>query len=206
MSAKIRNDLDIRQEEMLYENIGKFEAESTMSIMDKTAADRYFQITSGYSRIFELADRRGAIMDMDALGYEPAQIDGFSDDFLMWKTKDEVDTDNSFGFDGWEAVRDFTNNVHTLINNYTVQELQDRANGNYSIIEYGTFDDREVQTAIKNYPQQERAGLDEYRQQVSAIYEYEVANNIPENDRMTKWYDEMNIAVAKPWYKKMTRL
>jgi 5'(3')-deoxyribonucleotidase len=162
MSAKIRNDLDIRQEEMLYENIGKFEAESTMSIMDKTAADRYFQITSGYSRIFELADRRGAIMDMDALGYEPAQIDGFSDDFLMWKTKDEVDTDNSFGFDGWEAVRDFTNNVHTLINNYTVQELQDRANGNYSIIEYGTFDDREVQTAIKNYPQQERAGLDEY--------------------------------------------
>lgn len=201
MSAKIRNDLDIRQEEMLYENIGKFEAESTMSIMDKTAADRYFQITSGYSRIFELADLRGAIMDMDALGYEPAQIDGFSDDFLMWKTKDEVDTDNSFGFDGWEAVRDFTNNVHTLINNYTVQELQDRANGNYSIIEYGTFDDREVQTAIKNYPQQERAGLDEYRQQVSAIYEYEVANNIPENDRMTKWYDEMNIAVAKPWYK-----
>lgn len=201
MSAKIRNDLDIRQEEMLYENIGKFEAESTMPIMDKTAADRYFQITSGYSRIFELADRRGAIMDMDALGYEPAQIDGFSDDFLMWKTKDEVDTDNSFGFDGWDAVRDFANNVHTLINNYTVQELQDRANGNYSIIEYGTFNDREVQTAIKNYPQQERAGLDEYRRQVSAIYDYEVANNIPENDRMTKWYDEMNIAVAKPWYK-----
>lgn len=42
---------------------------------------------------------------------------------------------------------------------------------------------------------------DEYRRQVSAIYDYEVANNIPENDRMTKWYDEMNAAVAKPWYK-----
>lgn len=40
-----------------------------------------------------------------------------------------------------------------------------------------------------------------YRQQVSAIYEYEVKNNIPENDRMTKWYAEMEIAVAKPWYK-----
>lgn len=48
---------------------------------------------------------------------------------------------------------------------------------------------------------QERAGLDEYRQQVQTIYEYEVENNIPENDRMTKWYDEMNISVAKPWYK-----
>lgn len=42
---------------------------------------------------------------------------------------------------------------------------------------------------------------DEYRRQVSAIYDYENRNNIPENDRMTKWYDEMNAAVAKPWYK-----
>lgn len=48
---------------------------------------------------------------------------------------------------------------------------------------------------------QERAGLDDYRQQVQTIYEYEVENNIPENDRMTHWYDEMNIPVAKPWYK-----
>lgn len=42
---------------------------------------------------------------------------------------------------------------------------------------------------------------EKYRQQVDAIYMYEVANNIPENDRMTKWYPEMNIPVAKPWYK-----
>lgn len=193
MSAKIRNDLDIRQEGALYETIGQFEAENTLSIMDKTATDRYFQITSEYSRIFELADRRGAIMDMDALGYEPAQVDGFSDDFLMWKPKNEEE--NTFGFDGWDAVRDFTHDVQTLMNDYTVQQLRDRANGDYSVIEYGSFGDREVETAISNHPQ------DEYRRQVQAIYEYEVANNIPENDRMTKWYDEMNISVAKPWYK-----
>lgn len=193
MSAKIRNDLDIRQEGALYETIGQFEAENTLSIMDKTATDRYFQITSEYSRIFELADRRGAIMDMDALGYEPAQVDGFSDDFLMWKPKNEEE--NTFGFDGWDAVRDFTHDVQTLMNDYTVQQLRDRANGDYSVIEYGSFGDREVETAINNHPQ------DEYRRQVQAIYEYEVANNIPENDRMTKWYDEMNISVAKPWYK-----
>lgn len=42
---------------------------------------------------------------------------------------------------------------------------------------------------------------DEYREKINAIYDYENRNNIPENDRMTKWYDEMNIAVAKPWYK-----
>lgn len=195
MSAKIRNDLDIRQEGALYETIGQFEAENTLSIMDKIATDRYFQITSEYSRIFELADRRGAIMDMDALGYEPAQVDGFSDDFLMWKPKNENEEENTFGFDGWDAVRDFTHDVQTLMNDYTVQQLRDRANGDYSVIEYGSFGDREVETAINNHPQ------DEYRRQVQAIYEYEVANNIPENDRMTKWYDEMNISVAKPWYK-----
>lgn len=195
MSAKIRNDLDIRQEGALYETIGQFEAENTLSIMDKTATDRYFQITSEYSRIFELADRRGAIMDMNALGYEPAQVDGFSDDFLMWKPKNENEEENTFGFDGWDAVRDFTHDVQTLMNDYTVQQLRDRANGDYSVIEYGSFGDREVETAINNHPQ------DEYRRQVQAIYEYEVANNIPENDRMTKWYDEMNISVAKPWYK-----
>ena len=99
----------------------------------------------------ELADRRGVIMDMDALGYEPAQVDGFSDDFLMWKPKNE--NEEEIGFDGWDAVRDFTHDVQTLMNDYTVQQLRDRANGDYSVIEYGSFGDGEVETAINNHPQ-----------------------------------------------------
>lgn len=99
----------------------------------------------------ELADRRGAIMDMDALGYEPAQVDGFSDDFLMWKPKNE--NEEEIGFDGWDAVRDFTHDVQTLMNDYTVQQLRDRANGDYSVVEYGSFGDGEVETAINNHPQ-----------------------------------------------------
>lgn len=99
----------------------------------------------------ELADRRGAIMDMDALGYEPAQVDGFSDDFLMWKPKNE--NEEEIGLDGWDAVRDFTHDVQTLMNDYTVQQLRDRANGDYSVIEYGSFGDGEVETAINNHPQ-----------------------------------------------------
>lgn len=99
----------------------------------------------------ELADRRGAIMDMDALGYEPAQVDGFSDDFLMWKPKNE--NEEEIGFDGWDAVRDFTHDVQTLMNDYTVQQLRDRANGDYSVIEYGSFGDGEVETAINDHPQ-----------------------------------------------------
>lgn len=42
---------------------------------------------------------------------------------------------------------------------------------------------QEVQETKNN---QEIEQTDEYRRQVSAIYDYEVANNIPENDRMTK--------------------
>lgn len=99
----------------------------------------------------ELADRRGAIMDMDALGYEPAQVDGFSDDFLMWKPKNE--NEEEIGLDSWDAVRDFTHDVQTLMNDYTVQQLRDRANGDYSVIEYGSFGDGEVETAINNHPQ-----------------------------------------------------
>lgn len=99
----------------------------------------------------ELADRRGAIMDMDALGYEPAQVDGFSDDFLMWKPKNE--NEEEIGLDGWDAVRDFTHDVQTLMNDYTVQQLRDRANGDYSVIEYGSFGDGEVETAINDHPQ-----------------------------------------------------
>lgn len=156
MSARIRNDLDIRQEGVLFERIGQFETKNALSIMGEKEKERYFQITTEYSGIFELADRRAAIMDMDALGYEPAMIDGFSDDFLMWKAKDEAGMENSFGLDGWEMVREFVCNVHALMNNYTVKELLDRANGDYSVIEYDTFDDREIQAAINNCPQPER--------------------------------------------------
>lgn len=39
---------------------------------------------------------------MKALGYEPAHVDGFSDDFLMWK---DTATGREFGVDGWEGVQ-----------------------------------------------------------------------------------------------------
>lgn len=118
----------------------------------KEAAKRISQLCEQGEYITEeLADRRGAIMDMDALGYEPAQVDGFSDDFLMWKPKNE--NEEEIGFDGWDAVRDFTHDVQTLMNDYTVQQLRDRANGDYSVIEYGSFGDGEVETAINNHSQ-----------------------------------------------------
>lgn len=142
---------------------------------------------------------KSLVQEMDTLGYEFVQLEGYSDDFLMWKSKDEVDTKNAFGFDGWEAVREFTNNVHTLMNNYTVQVLQDRMNKNYSVIDYGSFDDREIQTAIKNYLQQKAKNNDITYTKVQTENDKSEPNNSIniENPILASFYDKYNQKIAK---------
>lgn len=144
-------------------------------------------------------DRVTLVQDMNTLGYEFVQVEGYSDDFLMWKSKDEVDTKNAFGFDGWEAVREFVNNVHTLMNNYTVQVLQDRINKDYSVIDYGSFDDREIQTAIKNYSQQKAKNNDiTYTKAQTEYDKSEPDNSINiENPILASFYDKYNQKIAK---------
>lgn len=144
-------------------------------------------------------DRVTLVQDMNTLGYEFVQVEGYSDDFLMWKSKGEVDTKNAFGFDGWEAVREFVNNVHTLMNNYTVQVLQDRINKDYSVIDYGSFDDREIQTAIKNYSQQKAKNNDiTYTKAQTEYDKSEPDNSINiENPILASFYDKYNQKIAK---------
>lgn len=75
MCAKIRNDLDIRQESRLYENIRL--ADMKISEMDKdaisiesaTANDRQNQIIENYEHIFEMADRRKFLIESEKNGY-----------------------------------------------------------------------------------------------------------------------------------------
>lgn len=148
MIAKISNDFDVSKELAAYGRIRAFEAENIVTITGTESIDRAFELSSEYARIFEMADRRGVIMDMDELGFEPARVDGFSNDFIMWKAKDNEQ--DAFGFDGWDAVRNFTADVKTLLSSYTIQELQNRANEDYTVIKYGAFDDRAIQTALKN--------------------------------------------------------
>ena len=144
-------------------------------------------------------DRVTLVQDMNTLGYEFVQVEGYSDDFLMWKSKGEVDTKNAFGFDGWEAVREFVNNVHTLMNNYTVQVLQDMINKDYSVIDYGSFDDREIQTAIKNYSQQKAKNNDiTYTKAQTEYDKSEPDNSINiENPILASFYDKYNQKIAK---------
>lgn len=109
------------------------------------------------------------LLDMDALGYEPTAVSGHSDYFLMWKAKEETGTENAFGFDGWDMVKHFVGNVHTLMN-YTAEELQNRINGDYSVIPYGYFDEFEIQAAMKNHPQKTMERSHEMKQKNEAPF------------------------------------
>ena len=57
------------------------------------------------------------------------------------------------------------------------------------------------QEKMNETEKQEVSSLDKpsYRDMVQAIYEYEVEQNVPEYLRLTKWYEEENISVAKPF-------
>jgi|GEM_PF-519314 len=180
MRVKICTDLDIRREYALYEHIIRYEIENSIEIMDKVTRDRYFAITTNYLPVFKMADRRGIVVDMDALGYEPAGVEAFSGDFLMFRAKDNER--DSFGFDGWDAVKDFVYDVQTLITNYTSQELQDRANGDYGLIEYGIFSNREIQTAIAVYLQDGSAP------DISQILINEKSDHISVSGHTGTWY------------------
>lgn len=260
MAVRIRNDLDIREEGALYESISHYQAEHALPIMDEAAQARYFQITSEYARIFELADRRGMIMDMDALGFGYDFAPGGS--VIYWQAKGEAQ--DRFATESWADVRNFIDDIKTLQETYSLEQLQDIAAHDYDYSDViPTYGERKLHTAIATYPQREQqreqpnitvlfkdekngleAGINadgnlyfggegsgynlpdtienrqrieadierytgqkadltsgDYRFQVQTIYEYEEANNIPENDRMTKWSEDYDVSVAKPWYK-----
>jgi N12 class adenine-specific DNA methylase len=69
MNAKIRNDLDIRQESRLHENIRNVDIrisdidEDAISIESATEYDRQNQISENYEHIFEMADRRKFLIE-----------------------------------------------------------------------------------------------------------------------------------------------
>lgn len=177
---------------MLYDRFGNIE-----NISGKQLYEAHYDPVS--EKNISDKDRVTLVQDMNTLGYEFVQVEGYSDDFLMWKSKGEVDTKNAFGFDGWEAVREFVNNVHTLMNNYTVQVLQDRINKDYSVIDYGSFDDREIQTAIKNYSQQKAKNNDiTYTKAQTEYDKSEPDNSINiENPILASFYDKYNQKIAK---------
>lgn len=159
MKAKIYNRIDIKQESLLFERIERFAAENSMHLMGEKAEKRYSQIKDNYSDIFEMAERRQMITDMDRFGYEPvmARYRGYNDNLLNWDLKGYVSAEEepALAFDGWEGVRAFIDEVHTLTENYTLRELQDRENEDFSIIPENAFSYEAVVAALKTYPHPE---------------------------------------------------
>ena len=122
MAARIRNNLDIREEAALYEKISLCQAENGIEILGKEGEDRLFTFNSQYARIFDLADRRGMIMDMEALGFDYDFAPGES--VIYWQSK--TDPQNRFALESWDDVRDF---VQREKQERTVKELWEKVNG-----------------------------------------------------------------------------
>lgn len=135
MIAKISNNFDVSKELAAYENVRTFEAEKGVTITDEASVDRVFELSSEYTRIFEMADRRGAIMDMNSLGYEPARYDGFSENNLLFKKVENED--ETISFENWEKLKDFVaqstlNNSGFHINGFEVKDMVYMANYTYN--------------------------------------------------------------------------
>lgn len=95
--------------------------------------------------------RETALALMEKYGFEETQVQGFSEDgFIFIKSADS----NSRGFDGWELIKDYFEEIDRLVESYTQEQLQSRLNGDYSVIEYGVVDDQQLQVAIKSKQQE----------------------------------------------------
>lgn len=95
--------------------------------------------------------RETALALMGKYGFEETQVQGFSEDgFIFIKSADS----NSRGFDGWELIKDYFEEIDRLVESYTQEQLQSRLNGDYSVIEYGVVDDQQLQVAIKSKQQE----------------------------------------------------
>lgn len=85
---KICNNLDVRNENNLYDTLKKYEVESGITLISEKDTERHFQITGYYLPVFELADKRAAMaiaesenrpkrlyVDLDGTAAEFKQVD-----------------------------------------------------------------------------------------------------------------------------------
>lgn len=131
--------------------------------------------------------------EMDALGYVPASVDGFSDGLLRWQLKEGMEYE--LGFDGWELTEMFVNSVKELQEKYTLQELLERKNGDYSKIEFSDYMETEIDTAIyiqqrenERNPIDAEKSLDEQRSEAL----YKGITSVMDSTEFKNYCDTMN--------------
>lgn len=92
--------------------------------------------------------RETALALMERYGYEETRVQGPSEDgFIFIK---QPTNDDPMGFDGWEAIKDYFEEVDGLAATYTREQLQDRLDGDYTVIEYGVASEQQLRLAIAN--------------------------------------------------------
>lgn len=114
LSPSVRNHiisgLDIRKE---YQQLSE---SHTLSISNQ---ERVSLIEDNYNFIFRMADIRGAIMDMEELGFTFLRDN--KDQTTLWQKNDC--SEPPFTLDSWDSVLDFVRDVQTLRNSHNFSEL-----------------------------------------------------------------------------------
>lgn len=86
---------------------------------------------------------------MKSLGYERSFPDSTDEkSMLMFSTGNK---DCTISFDKWQEVDNFVDDVYRLVDNFSEEDINAYLKGNYDMIEYGTYNDEVVKTALQNY-------------------------------------------------------
>ncbi len=118
---------------------------------------------------------------------------------VVEKQKQILEHDGLFGIEkeDWERYSE-----RKVIEEAVVEEVQAEIKAEQLL---NSVESREVtrdindsELVLKTFMGNDRVGVDEYRKQIQTIYEYEISHNAPK--RFTKWYDEMNVSVAKEFF------
>lgn len=152
--------------------------------------------------------RESALALMEKYGYEETYVPGFSDDGFNFIKPIGGSEEDQRGFDGWEAIKDYFEEVDKLVENYTQQQLQDCLNGDNSMIEYGIATDEQLQLAINAHRlNQEKAAAPEKEAQEQSTSSESLK---PKDELMQKLKDGIKQTLDSErfadWCKKQGRL
>lgn len=98
------------------------------------------------SRQYDMSMREPALALMEKYGYELVEE---QDEEHFFNIIRSLEDEKSFGFDGWGMIADHFETVDKLVADFSIEQLQARLNGDFSVIEYGIADDDQIQIAIK---------------------------------------------------------
>lgn len=133
------------------------------------------------AKTFDESFKKPALDYMEKYGYELFEEPDFPG-FTFIRTAGE----EPCGYDGWQMIYDHFKDIDELVENYSISELHDRLEGDYSRIPFEIFDDK-IRSAIR-YKEKE---MENPRHEGSRMEERKMAEEknmvIQDENKKKKW-------------------